>query len=246
MRSLSAPISLAETQLGETPHIYALFNRGKEKYRWSTCESDAAEPIVFVVDGDSSVRQSLKSLIVCCGWQAETFASAHEFLSRPWPAVPSCLVLDVSLPNLSGLDLQKRVVMDRPDMSIICITAQPDVYTSVRAMKAGAIEFLIKPFGDDVLLGAIQEGIQRSRVELGREANIQALRNSYARLSQRERQVMALVAAGLLNKQVGAELGISEITVKAHRGHVMQKMKANSFADLVRMAARLPSAITNG
>jgi FixJ family two-component response regulator len=155
-------------------------------------------------------------------------------------------VLDVSLPNLSGLDLQKRVVMDRPDMSIICITAQPDVYTSVRAMKAGAIEFLIKPFGDDVLLGAIQEGIQRSRVELGREANIQALRNSYARLSQRERQVMALVAAGLLNKQVGAELGISEITVKAHRGHVMQKMKANSFADLVRMAARLPSAITNG
>ncbi len=200
-----------------------------------------AEPIVFVVDEDNSVRESLKSLISCCGWQTETFASAHEFLIRPRPAVPSCLVLNVSLPDLNGLDLQKRVSADRPDMSIIFITSEPDVYTSVRAMKAGAIEFLIKPFGDDTFLGAIQEGIVRSCAEVSREAEVQALRDSYARLSHRERQVMVLVASGLLNKQVGAELGISEITVKAHRGQVMQKMKANSFADLVRMAARLRS-----
>jgi FixJ family two-component response regulator len=150
-------------------------------------------------------------------------------------------VLNVSLPDLNGLDLQKRVAVDRPNMSIIFITGQSDVYTSVRAMKAGAIEFLLKPFGDDILLGAIREGIKRSRSELSREAELRALRDSYERLSQRERQVMALVASGLLNKQVGAELGISEITVKAHRGQVMQKMRANSFADLVRMAGRLRS-----
>jgi FixJ family two-component response regulator len=200
--------------------------------------SDSA-PIVFVVDEDSSVRESLKSLISCGGWQTETFTSAHEFLLRPWPAVPSCLVLNVSLPDLNGLDLQKRVAVDRPNMSIIFITGQPDVYTTVRAMKAGAIEFLIKPLGNDILMDAIQEGIKRSRVELSRESKVQALRDSYAQLSHRERQVMALVVSGLSNKQVGTELGISEITVKAHRGQVMQKMKANSFADLVRMAARL-------
>src|ERR1700722_5542928 len=170
-------------------------------------------PIVFVVDEDSSVRESLKSLISCGGWQTETFASAHEFLLRPWPAVPSCLVLNVSLPDLNGLDLQKRVAVDRPNMSIIFITGEADVYTTVRAMKAGAIEFLIKPFRDDILLGAIREGIKRSYAELSRDAEERALRDSYARLSQRERQVMALVASGLLNKQVGAELGISEITV---------------------------------
>ena len=198
-----------------------------------------AEPIVFVVDEDYYVRESLKFLISCGGWQTESFASAHEFLVRPWPAVPSCLVLNVSLPDLNGLDLQKRVAVDRPTMSIIFITGQPDVYASVRAMKAGAIEFLLKPVGDDILLGAIQEGIKRSCAELRREAEGRALRDSFARLSHRERQVMALVASGLLNKEVGAELGISEITVKAHRGQVMQKMKANSFADLVRMAARL-------
>ena len=204
--------------------------------------SDSA-PIVFVVDEDSSVRESLKSLIYCGGWETETFASAHEFLIRPWPAVPSCLVLNVSLPDLNGLDLQKRVAVDRPNMSIIFITGEPDVYTSVRAMKAGAIEFLIKPFGDDILLRAIQEGIKRSCAKLSREAEVRALRDSYARLSHRERQVMALVVSGLSNKQVGTELGISEITVKAHRGQVMQKMKANSFADLVRMAARLPQSV---
>jgi FixJ family two-component response regulator len=200
------------------------------------------EPVVFVVEEDNSYRESLKSLISCGGWRTETFASGHEFLIRPWPAVPSCLVLNVFLPDLNGLDLQKRVAIDRPNMSIIFITGEPDVYTTVRAMKAGAIEFLIKPFRGDILLGAIREGIKRSYSELSRDAEVRALRDSYARLSQRERQVMALVASGLLNKQVGAELGISEITVKAHRGQVMQKMKASSFADLVRMVARLRSA----
>ena len=199
------------------------------------------EPIVFVVDEDNFVRESLKSLISCCGWKTETFASGYEFLVRAWPAVPSCLVLNVCLPDLNGLDLQRRVVVDRPNISIIFITGEPDIYTTVRAMKAGAIEFLIKPFGDDVLIEAIQEGIQRSRAQLGREAEVRGLRDSYSLLSHRERQVMALVASGLLNKQVGAELGISEITVKAHRGQVMQKMKANSFAHLVRMAATLRS-----
>jgi FixJ family two-component response regulator len=205
-----------------------------------------AEPIVFVVDEDNSVRESLKSLISYGGRQTETFASAQEFLIRPWPSVPSCLVLSASLPDLNSLDLQRRVSLDRPNMSIIFITGLPDVYTSVRAMKAGAIEFLIKPFGDDILLGAIEEGIRRSRIELHREARVQALRDSYARLSHRERQVMALVTSGLLNKQVGAELGISEITVKAHRGQVMQKMNANSFADLIRMAAMLRPERTLG
>ncbi len=198
-----------------------------------------AKPIVFVVDADVSVRESLKSEILCGGWLTETFASANEFLTRPWPAVPSCLVLNVSLPDLHGLELQRHVVADRPHISIIFVTDQPDVYTSVRAMKAGAIEFLVKPLTGDILLAAIQEGMKRSQLELSYAARVQALRDSYARLSQRERQVMALVASGLLNKQVGAQLGISEITVKAHRGHVMQKMKASSFADLVRMAARL-------
>jgi FixJ family two-component response regulator len=199
------------------------------------------EPIVFVVDNDIFVRESLESLITWGGWQSETFASAHEFLARSRHPVPSCLVLNVSLPDLNGLDLQKRVAIERPNTPIIFITDQSDVYTSVQAMKAGAVEFLIKPFADDILLGAIQECLNRSCAALSRDAEIRALRNSYARLSHRERQVMALVVSGLLNKQVGAELGISEITVKAHRGQVMQKMKAESFADLVRMAMRLRS-----
>ena len=199
------------------------------------------EPIVFVVDDDIFVRESLESLINCGGWQSETFASAHEFLARSRQPVPSCLVLNVSLPDLNGLDLQKRVAIERPNTPIIFIADQPDVYTSVQAMKAGAVEFLIKPFDDNILLGAIQECLKRSCAALSRDAEIRALRNSYARLSHRERQVMALVVSGLLNKQVGAELGISEITVKAHRGQVMQKMKAESFADLVRMAMRLRS-----
>jgi FixJ family two-component response regulator len=196
-------------------------------------------PVVFVIDEDDSAREALKCLISRGGWKAETFATAHEFLIRPWPTTPSCLVLNVSLPDLNGLELQKRVAIDRPNMSIIFTTSQSDVYTTVRAMKAGAIEFLIKPYRDEVLLRAIQEGIRRSGAELHREAEVRELRETFAQLSHRERQVMALVALGLLNKQVGAELGISEITVKAHRGQVMQKMKANSFAELVRMAARL-------
>jgi FixJ family two-component response regulator len=202
------------------------------------------EPIVFVVDDNVSFRESLESLIKCGGWHSKTFASAREFLAWPRPVVPSCLVLNVSLPDLNGLDLQKRVAVERPDTPVIFITDQPDVYTSVRAMKAGAVEFLMRPFDDDILLGAVQECLKRSCFALSRDAETRSLRNSYARLSHRERQVMALVVSGLLNKQVGVELGISEITVKAHRGQVMQKMKAESFAALVRMAMRLRSEHT--
>jgi FixJ family two-component response regulator len=194
---------------------------------------------VFVVDDDVSVRESLELLIRCEGWQPEIFASAQEFLSRPRVPVPSCLILDVSLPGLNGLDLQKRIASDRVDMPIIFITGHGDIPMSVQAMKAGAIEFLTKPFGDDVLLSAIRNAIERSQATLGSEAKLRALRDCYASLTPRERQVMALVASGLLNKQVGGELNISEITVKAHRGQVMRKMKADSLADLVNMAARL-------
>jgi FixJ family two-component response regulator len=204
-------------------------------------------PIVFVVDDDVSVRESLESLIRCEGWQPETFASAQEFLACPRAPVPSCLVLDVSLPGLNGLDLQKRVAVERTDMPIMFITGYGDVPMTVQAMKAGAVEFLTKPFKDDVLLAAIRAALERSRVALGLEAEMRVLRDRYESLSHRERQVMALVVSGLLNKQVGGELGISEITVKAHRGKVMQKMKADSLADLVKMATRLrppPEAIT--
>src|SRR5712671_4522407 len=205
-----------------------------------------ATPIVFVVDDDISVRESLQLLIECEGWHPETFASAQEFLDRPRNLGPSCLVLDVSLPGLNGLDLQKRVAVERPDMPIIFITGYGDVPTTVQAMKAGAVEFLTKPFGDDVLLSAIRNAIERSQATLGRGAEIRALRDCYASLTPRERQVMALVASGLLNKQVGGELNISEITVKAHRGQVMRKMKADSLADLVTMTARLRLARAPG
>jgi FixJ family two-component response regulator len=196
-------------------------------------------PIVFVVDDDVSVRESLESLIRCAGWEPETFVSAQEFLSRPRVRGPSCLILDVALPDLSGLDLQKHIAVDRIDMPIIFITGYGDVPMTVQAMKAGAVEFLTKPFGDDVLLSAIRNAIERSQTALRHEAEMRALRDCYASLSRREREVMALVVSGLLNKQVGFELGISEITVKAHRGKVMRKMKAGSLADLVNMAARL-------
>ena len=205
-----------------------------------------ATPIVFVVDDDVSVRESLELLIRCEGWQPETFASAHDFLVRPRALAPSCLVLDVSLPGLNGLDLQRRVAAERTDMPIIFITGYGDVPMTVQAMKAGAIEFLTKPFSDEVLLSAIRQAIERSRVALGHESKMRELKDSYASLTVRERQVMALVVSGLLNKQVGGELGISEITVKAHRGKVMQKMKADSLADLVRMAARLRLARSPG
>ena len=199
-------------------------------------------PIVFVVDDDISVRESLELLIRCEGWQPETFASAQEFLGRPRPLVPNCLVLDCTLPGLTGLELQKRIAVERTEMPIIFITGHGDVPMTVQAMKAGAVEFLTKPFVDDVLLTAIRAALEGSRVALGREAQMRVLQDRYASLSSRERQVMALVVSGLLNKQIGGELGISEITVKAHRGKVMQKMMAGSLADLVKMATRLDLA----
>jgi FixJ family two-component response regulator len=196
-------------------------------------------PIVFVIDDDVSVRESLESLLRFEGWQPETYASAQEFLARPRVQTPSCLILDVSLPGLNGLDLQKRVAAERTDMPIIFITGHGDVPMTVRAMKAGAQEFLTKPFSNEVLLAAIRQALERSRIALGREMEMQGLKDRYASLTDRERQVMALVASGKPNKQVGSELGISEITVKAHRGRVMEKMKADSIADLVKMAGKL-------
>jgi FixJ family two-component response regulator len=198
-----------------------------------------ATPIVFVVDDDISIRESLELLIRCQGWQPQLFASAQEFLALPRVLAPSCLILDVSLPGLNGLDLQKQVAVERTEMPIIFITGYGDVPMTVRAMKAGAQEFLTKPFSDEVLLGAIRQALERSRIALGREMEMQALNGRYASLTARERQVMALVASGKPNKLVGSELGISEITVKAHRGKVMEKMKADSVADLVKMAGKL-------
>ena len=198
-----------------------------------------AVPIVFVVDDDVSVRESLELLIRNAGWQPETFESAQDFLSRPRPPVPSCLLLDIALPGLNGLELQKRIAADRADMPIIFITGVGDVPKTVQAMKAGAVEFLMKPFSDTVLLDAIQQAIERSEAALGVETEINSLQERYATLSLRERQVMALVVSGLLNKQVGFELGITEITVKTHRGRVMRKMDARSLAELVNIAGRL-------
>ena len=197
-----------------------------------------APSIVFVVDDDVSVRESLELLIRTAGWRPETFASAQDFLSHPRPTVPSCLVLDVRLPGLNGLELQRQLV-DRAEMPIVFITGHGDVPMSVQAMKAGAVEFLTKPFEEDVLLDAIRGAIERSRVALRQGSEMRLLRDGYAALTPREREVMALVVSGLLNKQVGGELGISEITVKAHRGQVMRKMNADSLPDLVSMAARL-------
>lgn len=211
-----------------------------------TAAISRAAPIVFVVDDDISVRESLELLLHCEGWEPETFASAQEFLIRQRPTVPSCLVLDISLPDLDGLQLQKRLAVERTDMPIIFITGYGDVPKSVEAMKAGAVEFFMKPFKDSDLLNAIRESLDRSRLALAREMEMHTLRNRHASLTRRERQVMALVVSGLLNKQIGGKLGISEITVKAHRGQVMRKMGVDSVADLVKIAVRLgPSRALN-
>lgn len=197
------------------------------------------KPVVFIVDDDVSVRESLELLICSLGWRPETFASAKEFLDRSRPLVANCLILDVNLPDLSGLDLQKLISVERTDMPIIFITGYGDVPMTVKAMKAGAVEFLTKPFDDEELLGAIKLALERSKTALALDSELQALRDRHASLSRREQEVMTLVVSGLLNKQVGFELGISEITVKAHRGQAMRKMQARSLAELVNMAARL-------
>ena len=195
-------------------------------------------PTVFIVDDDISVRESLESLIAEAGWRPEVFASAQEFLARPCSPQPGCLVLDLSLPDLNGLELQERIA-DRSSLPIIFITGHGDIPSTVRAMKAGAVEFFTKPFADDAIVGAMRNAIHRSCAALADAAAMRALRDSYTLLSPREREVMALVISGRMNKQVGGELGISEITVKAHRGKLMRKMNAASICDLVRMASRL-------
>jgi FixJ family two-component response regulator len=204
------------------------------------------KPTVFVVDDDVSVREAVEALIETTSWDVRAFDSAEAFLLCPPASGPNCLVLDVSLPDLSGLDLQARLAGERSDMPIIFITGYGDVPMSVRAMKAGAAEFLVKPFGDEELLGAIETALDRSRQTVGEQTALRTLRERYASLSRREREVMDLVVTGLLNKQVGGELGISEITVKAHRGRVMEKMQAGSLAALVKMSARLALAGSSG
>ena len=217
----------------------ALLSSAKSPNATRALADSRTTPVVFIVDDDVSVRESLELLVHSAGWQPEMFASAAAFLARPHLDAPSCLVLDVSLPDLDGLELQQRLAEDGLDVPIIFITGYGDVPMTVLAMKAGAAEFLTKPFSNDVLLDAITQAIERSRVALDQEAELRDVRERYASLSRREREVMALVVSGMLNKQVGGELDISEITVKAHRGKVMRKMKANSLADLVKIAAAL-------
>ncbi len=197
------------------------------------------QPVVFVVDDDISVRESLEALIRLEGLEVQTFSSAQEFLAHPRTTAPSCMVLDVSLPGLNGLELQKRVSGEQREMPIIFITGHGDIPMTVQAMKAGAVEFLTKPFADDVLLNAIRNAVNRSRALIARDEELRSLKERYAQLTPREREVMALVVVGFMNKQIAGELGISEITVKAHRGGVMRKMNADSLAELVNMAARL-------
>ena len=197
------------------------------------------DPIVFVVDADPSIRKSLERLIRNSGWQAETFASQQDFLAYPRSAVPSCLIVDAALPSCGGLALQRQIASDRFPTPIIFLSASCDIEMTVRAMKGGALDFLIKPINDESLLSAIRAAIKRSETILGRENELHQLRAGYGSLTPREREVMTLVAWGLPNKQVGGELGISEVTVKFHRGNLMRKMRADSFAHLVNMVSRL-------
>jgi FixJ family two-component response regulator len=194
---------------------------------------------VFIVNDDISVRQSLEIHIPRAGWTVETFATAKEFLARERAGTPSCLILDLALPDINGLELQKCVAGDCAIMPVIFITTHADVPSAVQAMKAGAVEFLTKPFCVDTLLSAVAEALARSRAALAEQAQIRLLRCRYASLTKRERELMGLVVQGLLNKQSGGKLGISEITVKAHRGNVMRKMRAHSLPELVNIAARL-------
>jgi len=199
----------------------------------------AVRPIVFIVDDDVSVRESLQALVAQAGWMPEVHASAESFLARPHAPQPSCLVLDVGLPGLNGLELQERVAGARMHRRMVFITGRGEIPMAVRAIKAGAVEFLTKPFEPTVLLSAIEHALERSRTALAEESNLDELRDRYRKLSPREQEVMALVVRGRMNKQVGGELGISEITVKAHRGQVMRKMRAKSLPELVTLADRL-------
>ena len=212
---------------------------GQDRNRMGSHPVPSDTPIVFVVDDDVSIRESLELLFKSEGWQAEIFESAWDFLARPRSDVPNCLILDVNLPRLNGLDLQELVSSERSEMPIIFVTGYGDVPTSVKAMKAGAMEFLTKPLSEDIILAAVRQALERSRAALAVQTDLQMLRDRHASLSRRETEVLDRVVAGLLNKQIAFELAISEITVKAHRGQVMRKMQARSLPDLVTMAAKL-------
>lgn len=199
----------------------------------------AGVPTVFIVDDDRGMRQSIQDLVESVGLRAESFATGGEFLERKRTNDPSCLVLDVRLPQMSGLDFQRRLAEIGIQIPIIFVTAHGDVPMSVRALKSGAVEFLTKPFRDQDLLDAIQQALQRDRAAQGQQAEIQDLQERYGALTAREQQVMALVVSGMLNKQIASEIGASEATVKVHRGNVMRKMQAGSVVDLVRMADKL-------